>query len=49
MGMMHKRILWIDIAKALTIICMIIGHIVPGGEARNLIYSFHMPLFLLGS
>lgn len=45
--MVHKRILWIDIAKTITIICMIIGHIIPSGELRNLIYSFHMPLFFM--
>jgi len=43
----RKRILWIDVAKAIAIICMIIGHIVPLGELRNLIYSFHMPLFFV--
>lgn len=43
-----KRILWLDIAKAIAIFAMIEGHTAPyGGALRNFIYSFHMPLFLL--
>lgn len=43
-----KRIDWIDIAKGIAIICTIIGHIAPfGGNVRNLIFSFHMPLFFI--
>lgn len=46
--MNKARIVWIDIAKALAILCMIVGHIVPlGSSVRNLIYSFHMPLFFV--
>lgn len=46
--MKRERIIWIDIAKAIAIICMIIGHLVPlGSPIRNLIYSFHMPLFFI--
>lgn len=42
------RIGWIDIAKAIAIIAMVEGHVVPyGGYARNWIYSFHMPLFFI--
>ena len=45
---MKTRIQWIDIAKAITIIAMIIGHSVPyGSSIRNLIFSFHMPLFFI--
>lgn len=43
-----SRIAWIDIAKAIAIFAMIEGHVVAyGGYARNLIYSFHMPLFFI--
>ncbi len=43
-----KRILWMDIAKAIAIFAMIQGHTTPyGSTARNFIYSFHMPLFFL--
>lgn len=45
---MKTRIQWIDIAKGITIIAMIIGHSVPyGSSIRNLIFSFHMPLFFI--
>lgn len=42
-----QRIGWVDIAKALTIIFMIIGHTNPISGIRNFIFSFHMPLFIL--
>ena len=46
--MPKSRIAWIDIAKAIAIFAMIEGHVVAyGGYARNLIYSFHMPLFFI--
>lgn len=44
----HRRIAWIDIAKAIAIILMVIGH-----ECMNIrpiyviIFSFHMPLFFI--
>lgn len=41
-----KRIEWIDTAKGISIILMIIGHTINGGM-RNFIYSFHMPLFII--
>lgn len=42
------RIDWIDIAKGIAILLVIIGHTVPYDSAtRNVIYSFHMPLFFL--
>lgn len=43
-----ERIEWIDIAKAITILIMIAGHTVNFGTGmRNLIFSFHMPLFYI--
>lgn len=43
-----NRLEWIDITKAITIILMIAGHTVAyGTETRNLIFSFHMPLFYI--
>lgn len=43
-----RRLEWLDIAKGIAIICTIIGHSVEGGtQSRNLIFSFHMPLFFL--
>lgn len=42
------RLTWVDIAKGLAIILVIIGHTAPFGSiARNTIFSFHMPLFFL--
>ena len=43
-----NRIMWIDIATAIAIIAMIIGHTFSYGTTiRNLIFSFHMPLFFV--
>ena len=50
-----RRIVWIDIAKAICIILVVIGHYIPEihplwyGEMRNVIYTFHMPLFMFAS
>lgn len=42
------RLVWVDIAKAIAIIMMVIGHEVAfGGRIRNFIFSFHMPLFFI--
>ena len=44
----NKRIEWVDIAKGIAIVLMIIGHTVPyGSKVRNFIFSFHMPFFLI--
>lgn len=40
-----RRITWIDNAKAIAIILVIIGHISGVGILGTFIYSFHMPLF----
>ena len=43
-----KRIEWIDVAKGITILCMIAGHCFSFGSIeRNLIFSFHMPIFFI--
>lgn len=43
-----KRIEWIDIAKGICILMMIVGHTVEfGSTIRNIIFSFHMPLFIV--
>ena len=52
---MAKRIVYIDIAKALCIILVVIGHYSPDGcpewwmAVHDFIYSFHMPLFMFAS
>lgn len=43
-----KRVEYIDIAKALGIIFVIIGHTVTSDTlCKNIIYAFHMPLFFM--
>ena len=50
-----SRIIWIDMAKAICIILVVIGHYFPDihpewyGTIRSVIYSFHMPLFMFAS
>ena len=46
---MKKRIEWIDFAKGITILLVIIGHTVPVNNniIRSTIFSFHMPLFFI--
>lgn len=40
------RVEWIDFAKGITILLVIVGHTV-GGALRGVIFSFHMPLFFI--
>lgn len=40
------RVEWIDIAKGITILLVIVGHTVLG-TLRGIIFSFHMPLFFI--
>lgn len=42
-----KRIKYLDIAKAIGIILVLIGHISRNEIISKVIYSFHMPFFLL--
>ena len=52
---MAKRIVYLDIAKALCIILVVIGHYCPDGcpdwwiAVHDFIYTFHMPLFMFAS
>ena len=44
----RQRIDWIDTAKGLCMILVIVGHTLPYGNLmRNFIFSFHMPAFFL--
>ncbi len=46
--MAKKRIDWLDIAKGVTMILVIVGHTVNNpSPVRTIIFSFHMPLFFL--
>jgi fucose 4-O-acetylase-like acetyltransferase len=42
---MSKRIKWIDAAKGLGALYVIIGHFIFNGVIESLFYAFHMPLF----
>lgn len=50
-----QRLVAFDIAKAICIVLVVIGHYIPDNspswyiEMRNVIYSFHMPLFMFAS
>uniref|UniRef100_UPI0028BD4954 acyltransferase family protein n=1 Tax=Sphingobium sp. TaxID=1912891 RepID=UPI0028BD4954 len=41
------RLEWIDVARGIGIIAVVIGHVWPRGALRDAMYSFHMPLFFL--
>lgn len=44
---MSKRLRYVDVARGVTILCVILGHMEVGKKIRTLIFSFHMPLFFL--
>ena len=52
---MKERIVFIDIAKAVCIILVVVGHYVPDNSPgwyvalHDIIYTFHMPLFMFAS
>lgn len=46
---MNKRIEWLDIAKGITIILMVMGHTSIPIALSKYIWSFHMPLFFFAS
>lgn len=44
----NKRLDWIDIAKGIAMILVIVGHTVPNpSPLRHAIFSFHMPVFFI--
>lgn len=43
-----NRLDWVDFAKGIAILLVIVGHTAPyGADLRNYIFSFHMPLFFV--
>ena len=46
---MNRRVEYIDIARGIAIILMIVGHVVQNTFFRHIIFSFHMPLFIIVS
>ena len=47
--MMSNRLNWLDTAKGITILLMIIGHTSISSVLSNFIWAFHMPLFFIAS
>lgn len=45
----HQRIQWVDIAKGIAIILMVLGHSSIPRQLGHWIFSFHMPLFFIAS
>lgn len=45
----NNRTMFIDIAKGIAILLMIIGHVLENGLKRSVIFSFHMPLYIITS
>lgn len=43
------RLEWLDIAKGITIILMVMGHSAIPNELARFIFAFHMPLFFIAS
>ena len=41
----NKRIEWVDIARGIAIILVVLGHSQVGRDLFNYLYSFHVPLF----
>lgn len=46
---MKTREKFVDIARGISILLMIVGHNISDGVLRDFIYSFHMPLFIIVS
>ena len=47
-GQAKKRLLWLDMAKGIAIALVILGHCLSYDDPlRDLIYSFHMPIFFV--
>jgi fucose 4-O-acetylase-like acetyltransferase len=46
-GAMHARHDWVDAARGIGIIAVVMGHVWTRGELRHIAYAFHMPFFFL--
>ena len=49
MNLQEKRYLWLDIAKGITIMLMVMGHSSIPHYFSNFIWAFHMPLFFIAT
>jgi fucose 4-O-acetylase-like acetyltransferase len=43
----RERIEWVDAARGIGIVAVVVGHVWTKGVLRDAVYSFHMPLFFL--
>ena len=41
------RLDWIDVARGIGIVAVVVGHVWTRGGVRDFVYAFHMPLFFL--
>ena len=41
------RLEWVDVARGIGIVAVVLGHVWTRGPLRDAVYSFHMPLFFL--
>ena len=41
------RLEWVDVARGVGIVAVVVGHVWTRGPLRDAVYSFHMPLFFL--
>ncbi|QGP78568.1 acyltransferase family protein [Sphingobium sp. CAP-1] len=46
-GQAHYRLDWVDVARGIGILAVVIGHVWTRGPLRDAMYAFHMPLFFL--
>ena len=49
MNLKEKRYIWLDIAKVITIMLMVMGHSSIPHYLSNFIWVFHMPLFFMAA
>ncbi|BBD97505.1 glycosyl transferase [Sphingobium amiense] len=42
-----ERLDWVDVARGIGIVAVVVGHVWTRGSLRGAMYSFHMPLFFL--
>ncbi|MEJ7925197.1 acyltransferase family protein [Sphingobium sp. AN641] len=46
-GVGRDRLGWVDVARGIGIVAVVAGHAAPPGALRDMMYSFHMPLFFI--
>lgn len=49
LNLSHNRIEWLDVAKGIVIILMVVGYTGLPRAIGNIIFAFHMPFFFMAS